>query len=61
VELQVDGHPVALLARNAEGYRNIAALVTKARLGDVARWGDAPGCGAAGAWRCDVVARMIGA
>jgi error-prone DNA polymerase len=43
VELQVDGHPVALLARNAEGYRNIAALVTKARLGDVARWGGAPG------------------
>jgi error-prone DNA polymerase len=39
VELQVDGHPVALLARNAEGYRNIAALVTQARLGDVARWG----------------------
>jgi error-prone DNA polymerase len=43
VELQVDGHPVALLARNAEGYRNIAALVTKSRLGDVARWGGAPG------------------
>jgi error-prone DNA polymerase len=39
VELQVDGHPVALLARSAEGYRSIAALVTKARLGDVARWG----------------------
>jgi error-prone DNA polymerase len=43
VELQVDGHPLALLARNAEGYRNIAALVTKSRLGDVARWSDAPG------------------
>jgi DNA polymerase III alpha subunit len=42
VELQVEGHPVALLARDAEGYRNIAALVTKARLGDVARWGGAP-------------------
>jgi error-prone DNA polymerase len=42
VELQVDGHPVALLARNAAGYRNIAALVTKSRLGDVARWGAAP-------------------
>jgi error-prone DNA polymerase len=41
VELQVDGHPVALLARDAEGYRNIAALVTKARLGDVARWSEA--------------------
>jgi error-prone DNA polymerase len=43
VELQVDGHPVALLARNAVGYRNIAALVTKSRLGDVARWGEKPG------------------
>jgi hypothetical protein len=50
VELQVDGHPVALLARNAEGYRNIAALVTKSRLGDVARWQDARGVpGAPGA------------
>jgi len=39
-ELQVDGHPVALLARDAEGYRNIASLVTKARLGDVARWSE---------------------
>jgi error-prone DNA polymerase len=39
VELQVEGHPVALLARDAGGYRNLAALVTKARLGDVARWG----------------------
>jgi error-prone DNA polymerase len=46
VELQVDGHPVALLARSAAGYRSIAALVTKARLGEVARWGDAPGSGA---------------
>jgi error-prone DNA polymerase len=43
VELQVDGHPLALLARNAEGYRNIAALVTKSRLGDVARWSDVGG------------------
>ena len=42
VELQVDGHPMALLARDAEGYRNIAALVTKSRIGDVARWGDSP-------------------
>ncbi|HEX6135092.1 MAG TPA: DNA polymerase III subunit alpha [Longimicrobiales bacterium] len=46
VELQVDGHPMALLAREAEGYRNIAALVTKSRIGDVARWGDAAGPGA---------------
>jgi error-prone DNA polymerase len=42
VELQVEGHPVALLARDATGYRNIAALVTKARMGDVARWGKPP-------------------
>lgn len=48
VELQVDGYPLALLARNAEGYRNIAALVTKSRMGDVARWGGAPRGGAAG-------------
>jgi error-prone DNA polymerase len=41
-ELQVEGHPVALLARDAAGYRNIAALVTRARLGDVARWGRPP-------------------
>ncbi|HSJ32364.1 MAG TPA: DNA polymerase III subunit alpha [Longimicrobiales bacterium] len=47
VELKVDGHPMALLARDAEGYRNIAALVTKSRLGDVARWQDAPAVGSA--------------
>jgi error-prone DNA polymerase len=46
VELQVEGHPMALLARNAEGYRNIAALVTKSRMGEVARWGEAPAGGA---------------
>ena len=40
VELQVDGHPLALLARNAAGYRNIAALITKSRLGEVARWSE---------------------
>jgi error-prone DNA polymerase len=42
VELKVDGHPMALLARDAAGYRNIAALVTKSRIGEVARWSDAP-------------------
>ena len=41
VELEVDGHPLALLARDAEGYRNIAALVTRSRVGQVARWGHA--------------------
>lgn len=40
VELEVDGHPLALLARDAEGYRNIAALVTKSRIGQVARWSE---------------------
>ena len=47
VELKVDGHPMALLARDAEGYRNIAALVTKSRIGDVARWNDHADAGSA--------------
>ncbi|MCI0435919.1 MAG: PHP domain-containing protein, partial [Gemmatimonadetes bacterium] len=38
VELEVDGHPVAFLARNAEGYRNLAALVTKSRVGRIEDW-----------------------
>jgi len=38
VELEVEGHPLALLARDATGYRNIAALVTRSRIGQVARW-----------------------
>ncbi len=33
VELLVDGYPAAFLARSAEGYRNVAALVTRARAG----------------------------
>jgi error-prone DNA polymerase len=33
-ELVVDGYPVALLAQDAGGYRNLAALVTRARMGD---------------------------
>jgi len=38
-ELNVDGHPVGLIARSAEGYRNIAALVTRARLhSDLQKW-----------------------
>lgn len=40
VELDVDGYPTAFLARNAEGYRNLAALVTKARVGKIERWSD---------------------
>jgi error-prone DNA polymerase len=31
-ELRVDGRPIALLARNEGGYRNLAHLVTRARL-----------------------------
>ncbi len=31
-ELRVDGYPLALLVRNERGYRNLAHLVTKARL-----------------------------
>ncbi|MFN2604409.1 MAG: PHP domain-containing protein, partial [Gemmatimonadaceae bacterium] len=38
-ELNVDGHPVGLIARNAEGYRNIASLITRARLhSDLNKW-----------------------
>src|SRR5690606_1555193 len=34
-ELEVDGHPVALLAADVRGYRNLASLVTRSRIG---RW-----------------------
>jgi error-prone DNA polymerase len=43
VELEVDGHPVAFLARNAAGYRNLAALVTKSRMGELRVWGEGEG------------------
>ena len=33
-ELVVDGHPAAFLAMNATGYRNLAGLVTRARVGE---------------------------
>src|SRR5688500_135987 len=32
-ELNVDGFPTAFLACNQEGYRNLAALITKSRVG----------------------------
>jgi DNA polymerase III alpha subunit len=38
VELNVDGHPAAFIARTPEGYRNIAALTTLARLDDWSHW-----------------------
>ena len=37
-ELEVDGHPVAFLARTAQGYRHLASLVTRARSGALATW-----------------------
>ncbi len=37
-ELNVDGHPAAFLARTAEGYRNLAALVTESRVGIWKTW-----------------------
>jgi error-prone DNA polymerase len=37
-ELVVDGHPAAFLVENAQGYRNLAALVTLARVGDLDTW-----------------------
>ena len=37
-ELVVDGHPAAFLARSQEGYRNLAALVTLARMGQWEGW-----------------------
>jgi len=33
-ELEVDGHPAAFLVQSREGYRNLAALVTCARVAD---------------------------
>ena len=37
-EINVDGKPAAFLARNAVGYRNIAALVTASRVGNWTTW-----------------------
>lgn len=37
-EIEVDGHPAAFLARTPEGYQNLAALVTLARVGEWRRW-----------------------
>ena len=37
-EINVDGMPAAFLARNAQGYRNVAALVTAARVGNWTTW-----------------------
>ncbi len=37
-ELNVDGYPTAFLAINQTGYRNLAHLVTKARVGSLNKW-----------------------
>lgn len=37
-ELNVDGRPAAFLARTAEGYRNLATLVTLSRVGHWKTW-----------------------
>ena len=37
-ELIVEGHPAAFLVESAQGYRNLAALVTLARVGDLSTW-----------------------
>src|SRR5688500_10713714 len=38
VELNVDGYPTAFLAADRAGYRNLAHLVTKSRVGIINRW-----------------------
>ncbi|HUH11806.1 MAG TPA: PHP domain-containing protein [Longimicrobiales bacterium] len=37
-ELHVDGHPAAFLVQSEEGYRNLASLVTRARIGSWGWW-----------------------
>ncbi|MEZ4587867.1 MAG: DNA polymerase III subunit alpha [Gemmatimonadales bacterium] len=38
VELEVDGRPLALLARSATGFQNLAGLVTRSRVGNLRKW-----------------------
>jgi error-prone DNA polymerase len=37
-ELVIDGHPAALIVRDAQGCRNLAALITRARVGGWSEW-----------------------
>ncbi len=37
-ELLVDGYPLAFLVRDATGFNNLAALITKARVGPLEQW-----------------------
>ena len=62
-ELLVDGQPAALLVENAQGYRNLAALVTLARVGNLDTWDrEHPHTtrGRAGVRWADVAARSAG-
>jgi error-prone DNA polymerase len=62
-ELVVDGYPAAFLVENAQGYRNLAALVTLARVGDLDTWNrEHPHTarGQAGIRWADVAGRSVG-
>nr|MDQ3081494.1 PHP domain-containing protein [Gemmatimonadota bacterium] len=63
VELNVDGRPAAFVAKNAEGYHNIASLVTRARVGALSGWQKGQNAGARGrprvSWK-DVAERSAG-
>ncbi len=37
-ELRVDGNPMALIARDIQGCRNLASLITRARVGSIEGW-----------------------
>jgi error-prone DNA polymerase len=39
-EVVVDGHPMALLARSREGFRNLGSLVTRSRMGEWGAWSE---------------------
>src|SRR4051812_14416074 len=37
-EINIDGCPAAFLARSKTGFNNLAALVTRSRVGDLSKW-----------------------
>jgi len=47
-DLVVDGFPAAFIARTREGYQNLAALVTRSRVGDLSIWKKGDGKGTRG-------------
>jgi DNA polymerase III alpha subunit len=62
-ELRVDGRPMAFLARDADGYRNLAALVTQSRVGAWGVWDKAQvgkGRGRPNVTRAQLFARSTG-